>query len=223
MLRSNIAFLTLALVAPALAGCIAGGAEEGADLPGIADHGFTIGGFVQGLEEKTDASLVAAKVASLSIEFNQTRVTLVEWRSFTQTSDGCDLVSTMTYEGVQGPGGFLVHKAGEPCPLSMAGRPSVAEVVALADRVPLPLIKDKVLDGAPIFSTELAGYCAYETTEDGTSQVFVWNGRGLMAHTGDVRCGGGLNAGLALAVTLPSLAGRATAPSYVILEQVPSL
>ena len=221
-MSSRLLLLVAALLAPAFAGCIASAGDEALSVL-AAD--FTVGQYVADLAEETGASMVNARVAHLAIEFNQTRATLIEWRSFAANGDRCDLVSTMLYAGLSGTGGFLVHKQGEPCPLTLAGRPSVAEVVALVDRVPLSMVQRDVVGNAPLFSLELAGTCAYtQTAVNGTgTPVYVWNGQGLDATTGDVVCKGGHRAALALSVTVPDLGPtRPGQQSTIILEQVPS-
>ncbi len=211
-------FWILLLVAPALTGCIAGDAEE-RHLPTLGDQGFQVSSFVQDLEDVAGTSLVTARVDSLQVEVNQSRATLVEWRSFTADEGRCELVSTMVYEG-QGTGGFLAHRQDQPCPLAVTSKPSVAEVVALVDRVSLTQLDASITGGAPVYSISLAGYCSYDASGD-QDAVHVWNGAGVSQDTGQVRCGGGQGSALTLQVTGPQTAPGANATqSYIILEHV---
>lgn len=208
----------LILSAPALAGCIAGDAEE-SHLPSLGDTSFEVSGFVQDLEDVAGTSLVTARVDSLQVEVNQSRATLVEWRSFTKSDGVCELVSTMVYEG-HGTGGFLAHQTDQPCPVAVSSMPSVAEVVALVDRVPLTQLDSSITSGAPVYSVSLAGYCSYDASQD-QDAVHVWNGAGVTEATGQVRCGGGQGSALTLLVTAPQATPGASSPqSYVILEHV---
>lgn len=222
MNRSTL-LIALTLVATSFSGCIAGDSSSDGTpdrgLLGEPGEAFTVRDFIQRLETDTDGGLVSARVESLQIEYNQSRVTLVEWRSFTETDDGCDLVSTMAYEGQGSSGGFLVHKTDEPCPLTLNHWPTVAEVVALVDRAPPTRIQTDIVDNAPIFSVSLVGYCAH--TDEGPQNIHKWNGDGFTESTGAVRCGGGSGSALTLAVTVPTGSGDRSSPSsYVILEPV---
>ncbi|MDX1612540.1 MAG: hypothetical protein R3185_09225, partial [Candidatus Thermoplasmatota archaeon] len=177
-MHRTITLLALLLAVPVLTGCIATDAEVEDGLPAVNQGTFSVGNFVQDLEKATGASLVNARVDSLQVEYNQSRTTLVEWRSFTRHGESCEMVSTMVYEGQGRKGGFLVHQEDEPCPLSLQGKPTVAEAVALVDRVPLTMVQDQVLSGAQVFSVALAGTCGYQASEDG-DPVYVWNGAGV--------------------------------------------
>lgn len=208
----------LLLTAPALTGCIAGDAEE-RHLPALGDQGFQVSSFVQDLEDVAGTSLVTARVDSLQVEVNQSRATLVEWRSFTPDEGRCELVSTMVYEG-QGTGGFLAHREDQPCPLAVSSKPSVAEVVALVDRISLTQLSSSITDGAPVYSVTLAGYCSYDAASD-QDTVHVWNGAGVSEDSGQVRCGGGQGSALTLQVSAPQTTPGTSAPqSYIILEHV---
>lgn len=208
----------LLLTAPVLTGCIAGDAEE-RHLPELGDKDFQVSSFVQDLEDVAGTSLVTARLDSLQVEVNQSRATLVEWRSFTPQDGGCELLSTMVYEG-HGTGGFLAHREDQPCPLAVSSKPSVAEVVALVDRVSLTQLDASITSGAPVYSISLAGYCSYDATSD-QDTVHVWNGAGVSQESGQVRCGGGQGSALTLLVTVPQATSGTSSPqSYVILEHV---